>query len=157
MSWVPGPKTAEEGLCPPLVPNLLKLLPLSSHPNTMFLARQIPCFFFFLAFFFLFFFLDAVWRFASSEHRRPFFTKVFVECSLAHRNSFSKKPFFGGYFLVDLMCCNVMLPHYHTTYKLSFRINLDLLLSVCFVYQATISCRLHNLPLKFSFAHIRIM
>jgi len=59
-------------------------------------TKNSPCFFFFLAFFFLFFFLDAVWRFASSEHRRPFFTKVFVECSLAHRNSFSKKPFFGG-------------------------------------------------------------
>ncbi len=71
-----------------------------------------PCFFF-LAFFFLFF-LDAVWRFALREHRRPFFTKVFVECSLAHRNSFFKKPFFGGYFLVYLMCCNVTLPHYHT-------------------------------------------
>jgi hypothetical protein len=42
MSWVPGPKTAEEGLCPPLVPDLLKLLPLSSPPNTMFLAHQIP-------------------------------------------------------------------------------------------------------------------
>ncbi len=118
--------------------------------------KNSPCFFF-LAFFFLFF-LDTVWRFALRQHRRPFFMKVFVECSLAHRNSFSKKPFFGGYFLVYLMCCNVRLPHYHTIYKLSFRINLDFLfVHVCCLSGHTISCRLHNLPLKFSFARIRIL
>jgi hypothetical protein len=100
--------------------------------------KNSPCFFF-LAFFFLFF-LDAVWRFALREHRRPFFMKVFVECSLAHRNSFSKKPFFGGVLFgvsYVLQCEVATLPHY-----LQIVIPHKLGLSFC---PCVLSVRPHNL------------
>jgi hypothetical protein len=88
----------------------------------------------------------------------PFSRKFLLSVRWHSEIVFLKSPFGGGYFLVYLMCCNVRLPHYHTTYKLSSRINLDF----CFVHVFcvsghTISCCLHNLPLKFSFAHIRTM